>query len=162
MNRFSANYKLIVLSFLCAFAQSVWAQTHVSTEADLNEAITLGKSVVLDDDIQLESCVSIPNAATLTIDLNEHTLSRNLSGSSGTGQVISVEKGGNFTLKNGTIKGGRASSGGGVCNEGVTTVNNCVITENNAGIDGGGGLCNFPGATMTVVDSEILNNSSSM
>lgn len=156
MRKYS-NYKLLVLFLLCTFAQGAWAQTHVATESELKDAISSGNTIVLDNDIQLESRVSV-NVETLTLDLNGHTLSRNLSGSSSTGQVISVSEGCNFTLMNGTVTGGKGYEGGGVYNEGTTTVKNCVIKDNYTD-GGGGGLSNYPGATMTVVDSEILNNS---
>ena len=70
----------------------------------------------------------------MTIDLGGYTLNRRLTKrGEGGGQVITVRKDATLNLSNGTLKGG-----GGVCNYGEITFNNCIITGNRAQLNGGG------------------------
>lgn len=117
----------------------------ITTEAQLNEYLAipvvptdLEKQLRLIGDIELTNYVSIENGMNVELDLNGHSLSRNLSASNANGSVISIKSGGTFTLKDssgnnsGLLTGGRATNGGGVLNKGTFHFNGGTITGCNA------------------------------
>ena len=119
------------------------------------------KTYILQNDIVLEGYLHAYNI-TVTIDLNGHTLRRNLDSSISNGCII--YKSGiyaNMTIKDsgtgGTITGGKNNSyGGGICNYGGTmTIEGGTITGNTA-TDDGGGIANF--GTLTISGGIIQNN----
>jgi hypothetical protein len=87
-----------------------------------------------------------PGAAQLTVQ-------RNAVGNFGIFRVLS---GGNLTLNGLTISNGAALYGGGIDNNGVLTVNNCVISGNTA-TGAGGGINSF--GPLTVTGSTLSGNS---
>ena len=96
-------------------------------------------------------------AQNVTIDLNDHTLQRSgLSSPESNGHVIEVFGVGTLTLKNGTLAGGYANNGGGICNFGAVTLNNVTISECKAR-DGGGGIMNYGDATLTITGGAFNN-----
>ena len=96
------------------------------------------------------------SSQTITIDLNGHTLQRTgLASASANGHVIEVFGAGNLTLENGTLTGGWANNGGGICNYGQVTLNNVTIT--NCKAVNGGGIINNSGKTLTINGGSIIN-----
>ena len=147
----------------------------VFNETELNSAISDNAPyIVLGSDISLSSHVSIPSGRTFTIDLNGKKLSRSLSECSDLGNVIRISSGGTLTVKDssgdnsGTISGGRATNGGGICNHGTLTFEGGTITDcmaNSASQGGcGGAIFNAPStaggtpATLNFTGGVIVGN----
>lgn len=92
-----------------------------------------------------DSSLKVNTGKTFTLDLNGHTLNRNLNDDENNGHVIDVGNG-NLTIidsstdNSGTITGGYAKEGGGIVigGEGTCTINGGNITGNKAEVDGGG------------------------
>ena len=91
----------LVCFFMPAGKTAYAAETTVSSEEELNNAITSaadGDVITLGGDITVSTTVTIPAEKNITIDLNDFTISRESS------YVITNK--GTLTLKNGTIEGG--------------------------------------------------------
>ena len=89
-----------ILALLCLVAPGAWAQTSVSTDTELRNAIADKANITVTSDIVLSnSTLSIPEGATVTIDLGGFTLDRKLTkrGENG-GQVITVRSGATYTI----------------------------------------------------------------
>ncbi|MBR6182250.1 MAG: hypothetical protein IKQ77_13700 [Prevotella sp.] len=98
----------------------------------MNAAIADGAHIRLTGDITLSAYLKIGQNATQTIviDLNSHTLKRTgLSSANANGHVIEVFGKGTLTLQNGTLTGGYANNGGGICNYGTVTLENVTIDK---------------------------------
>ena len=164
--------RLTVLALLLAVVQGAWAQTDVSTEQALKEAIDgdgSNKSVKMTADIWLSSRLVIENGKEVTLDLNGHKLARSLKSAADDGNVIRVETGGTLTLKDGSgagsgqILGGKAINGGGICNHGTLTLEGVTITDCYAS-GSGGGIYNAPAtaggtpATLTIKGGSVITN----
>ncbi|MBR5035907.1 MAG: hypothetical protein IKX69_01825, partial [Prevotella sp.] len=166
---------LIILALLCAVAQGAWAQTwtEVDTKEALNEAIDDGAIIRLTGDIVLSEYLSIgydtnQNVSivqNVTLDLNGHTLSRSLTAADRNGHVIEVHSKGNLMItdssddSSGTITGGWAVNGGGICNYGTVTIRGGRITGCKAS-EQGGGIKNNAGATLTITGRVIITGNS--
>ncbi len=139
------------------------ALTHVSTETDLNSAIQDGATVTLAADITLSSYVDISGGKTVTLDLNGHTLDRNLSERVDFGNVIRVESGSTLYVKDssgnnsGKITGGYDSNGGGICAKGTLYFQGGTITGCHASTQGAA-IYNESGATLYFEDGVIDSN----
>ncbi len=119
------------------------------------------KTYILQNDIVLEGYLHAYNI-TVTIDLNGHTLRRNLGSPISNGYIIyNSGNSANMTIKDsyggGTITGGKNNPyGGGICNYGGTmTIEGGTVTGNTA-TDDGGGIANF--GTLTISGGIIQNN----
>ena len=171
MNNNMRKKQFIIIALLCAVAQVAWAQTwvEVGTKEALNNAIADGAHIRLTADITLSAYLKIGRNAsneaveqTVTIDLNGKTLSRSgLTKADANGHVIEVFGKGNLTLTSGvaggTITGGWANNGGGICNFGAVTIgDNVTITGCRA--SEGGGIKNYAGATLTISGGTISGN----
>ena len=95
--------------------------------------VTLAGNITADlNDNMLE----VKDNVNVTLDLNGHTLNRNLNAADADGHVIIVNAGGNLTIKDssysqdGTITGGWANHGGGINNKGTLTIEGGNITGN--------------------------------
>lgn len=66
---------------------------------------------------------------------------------------------GALTLKDVTVRGGSAATGGGIANSGTLTLEATTITDNSATTDGGG-IFNASGATLRISSSSITHNRS--
>ena len=153
-----------MLALLCAVAQGVWAQTSVSTEEELTDAIANGATnILLAKDIQLSKYLNI-NGKTVTIDLNGHKLSRSISDYSGAGHVIWAHGGSNLTLTSsvagGSIEGGMANNGGAIhIPYGNTVTATNVIFQNNSARNHAGAIWN--NGTFTATNCTFKNNTAS-
>ncbi len=155
--------KFLTLILLCAAAQIAWAQTVVTTDAEIRAAIQNdGVTIRVDADIDLSnSTLSIPSNHSVSIDLNGHKLDRKLTQrGQGGGQVITVRSGATLNLSNGTLTGGWGGGGGALVNEGGTVTLIDVIITKNVADDRGGGICNCEGGTLTMTGGAITNNRS--
>ena len=145
---------LMMVAAVMMAALSTMAQSgvFVRTEAELNDAIaTYPKgTAILSANITLSNYVGIPAGSNVTLDLNGHTLRRNLNATDRNGHVIEIFGGGTLILQDnaggGTISGGRAVNGGGICNYGTLfflggTITNCNASEQGGGIKNNSG-CN--------------------
>ena len=142
----------------------VWDKyTEVGTASELTAAVADGALIRLTKDITLPAYLSIGNGVsqTVTLDLNGHTLSRNIAEAYGDGHVIEIHSKGTLTVEDGAgggkISGGRANNGGGICNYGTLyfqggTITNCLAAQQ------GGGIKNNSGATVTMSGGTILGN----
>jgi hypothetical protein len=101
--------------------------------------------------IRLTSTLAITK--NLTLDGDRHTVT--LDGNAKMG-VFSVSKGVQFSLIRLTVTGGRASSGGGLSNNGGTVMINMVAFAGNSAVSGGG-IYNGSG-TVTVKNSSVIGN----
>jgi hypothetical protein len=89
----------------------------------------------------------------LTLDGDRHTVT--LDGNARMG-VFSVGKGVQFSLIRLTVTGGRASSGGGLSNDGGTVMVNMAAFAGNSAVSGGG-IYNGSG-TVTIKNSSFIGN----
>lgn len=100
----------------------------------------------------------------LIIDLNGHTIDRNLDTAIKAGNVMSIKKDGNYTIKNGLITGGNTLDRGGALwlDNDETTVNleNITISDNHADGNGGGIFLKKCDLELNIKDTTIINNSS--
>ncbi len=148
---------LLIVAALYTLAQNGWSQawTKVGTKEALNAVIADGAQIRLTADIALSEYLKIGQSGpqSVTIDLNGHTLSRSLSAVISNGHVIEVFTQGTLTVTGGTLSGGWATNGGGICNFGNLTLNNVAITGCKA--TDGGGIHNKAGATLTITGGSI-------
>ena len=151
----------LIIGLLCMMAQGAWAQTSVATEDELNNAVNNGGakvSVKLTADIALSNYCEIPDDKEVTLDLNGHKLSRNLSGQTTCGNILRVTSDADLTIKDsaggGTIKGGYDSHGGAICNYGTLTFEGGTITGC-TGSSYGGAVYVVSGGTFTMSGGTI-------
>lgn len=176
-----------ILALLCTMALGAWAQTEVSTEEALKEAVGKGGIVKMAVSIDLSSPLIIPEGKTVTLDINDRWLTRKLVQAEDNGNVIRVEKGATLTITDksggygGHISGGWARQGGGIYNEGTLNIERGSISDNKATSQGGGiwssGTLNITGGdvagneapstggiynagTMTMTDGRVVYNKS--
>lgn len=126
----------------------------VFNEIELNSAISDNAPyIVLGCDITIGSYIQINNGKNITLDLCGHTLSRNLTDLAVNGNVIKVFSGNTLTVKDssgsnsGQIKGGRATDGGGIYNDGTLylqggTIADCLADSVTPGYGRGGAVFN--------------------
>ena len=164
--------KQLLLLFVLTIAgtSGAWAQTKVANERELRAAVQFNNvEIQLSQDIALSNYLGIGDGSdfkpTVTLDLNGHKLSRNLSANNDMGSVIRVEKGGTLTVKDssgdnsGKIMGGKATNGGGITNHGTLTFEGGTITDCSA--TNGGAIFNAPNvqggtpATLTMTGGVI-------
>jgi hypothetical protein len=97
----------------------------------------------------------------LTIEgLGAHKLT--ISGNN-TSRIFDVAAGVNLSVSDLTIANGMSDQGGGIQNAGILTLDNVIVSNNEALGDTnfagvGGGVFNEPGASLTVTDSSFTNN----
>ena len=130
--------------------------------AGLNVLLSQSGTVTLDKDykaVSTDGHLTVEAGKNVTLDLNGHTLNRNLGSAVNDGCVIKNQ--GTLTINGtggGVIKGGFSSSGGGgILNEGTLTINGGTIKENKT-TSLGAGIYNVTGKTLTLNGGVIDNN----
>lgn len=128
----------------------------------LGKLFSLGGTIKLTKDYTATAttdvCLTVPSETTLTLDLNGHTINRNLSSAATNGCAIWNR--GQLTITDtsggteGVITGGKNSyAGGGIDNQGTLTIVKGRITGNSTSTNGGGinnqGTLNIQGGTIT-------------
>ncbi|MBQ1858645.1 MAG: right-handed parallel beta-helix repeat-containing protein, partial [Paludibacteraceae bacterium] len=154
---------LALLTAIVAGVSALFAQTVVTTDAEIRSAVQVNNAnIQLGADINLSNkTLEIPKNSTVTLDLNGHKLDRNLTKrGEGGGQVITVRQDATLNLSNGTLTGGWGGAGGGLVNEGGTVTLTDVIISNNVADDRGGGICNRNGGVLTMTNCTITDNHS--
>ena len=153
-----------MLALLCTMAQGISAQTPVSTEKELTDAIADGATnIQLTNDITLNDYLNIGSGVNVTIDLAGNTLGRSLNDYSYDGHVIWAN-GCDLTLTSsvagGSIEGGKANTGGGIMISAGTTVTAINVTfQNNLAADHAGAVWN--NGTFAATDCTFKNNTAS-
>jgi hypothetical protein len=108
-----------------------------------------------------QSTIYVPEKAVITLNMNGHTIDRDLEENELDGEVICVEKKSDFTINNGTITGGNSDNGAGgihVQSGASLTLNNVDVIENITDDDDGGGIALYSGASLTMNGGSISNN----
>ena len=169
----AGDYKVII-SGTNDFAGTYTALFKVKNIAgnwvDLQTAINSSSEIVLDKDYTAgdEDAALIVNG-TVTIDLNGHSIDRNLSDAVANGYVIKVNEKGSLTIidsskeKTGEITGGNTiGNGGGIYNnKGTLTIENINITGNRCVRDGkayGTGAGIYSTGSVTMTNCNVNNN----
>ena len=157
---------VVVIGAVCFVSLTAAAVSSVGTEEALQRAVAAGNDVKLTASIELTDTITVPAGQSLKLDLNGKTLDRAVSTVTENGSVIVVESGATLTLSDatnntGTITGGAAMNGGGICNYGTLTIENGTITGNKAldetgGL--GGGIYNAAGAVLTIKGGTFTDN----
>lgn len=164
---------LVLYVTLLAMVQGAWAQTEVSSESALNEALS-GESPIsikLTADITLKERMAIPEGKTVTLDLNGHTLQRNEENYHWYYMVIHLLGNATLTVNDGSgnnsgrITGGHAYGGGIYCEPGSkltfnggTIIGNSVRNDPDGGAGWGGGVLVNDGAEATFNGGMVLGN----
>ena len=152
-----------ILAVLCLIVQGIWAQTSVTTEKQLTDAIADGATnIQLTGDILLNSYLNI-DGKTVTIDLNGHKLTRSITDYDHAGHVIYAHGGSNLTLTStaedkGVIEGGMAYNGGAInIPHGNTVSATNIIFQNNTAREHAGAIWN--NGTFTAINCTFTRNS---
>ena len=156
------------LATLLIVAQTVWADITVTTESDLRTAVQTNQTVTLGGNINLNGRLDI-DGKTVTLNLNGHTLTRQMTAADAGGQVIAVMNNGKLTItdkadNSGKITGGWAYQGAGIyVYDGCSlTISGGTITGNRAdqiaggGYGFGGGIENH--GTLSITGGKITGN----
>ena len=107
------------------------------------------------------STIHITEDIRVTLNLNNHTIDRDLSGSELDGEVIYVDEKADLIINNGTIKGGFSENGAGgihIKNGANVTLNNVNIVGNRVYDDDGAGIAVYKGATLTMNGGSFKDN----
>lgn len=107
------------------------------------------------------STIHITEDIRITLNLNNHTIDRDLSGLELNGEVIYVDEKADLIINNGTIKGGFSENGAGgihIKNGANVTLNNVNIEGNRVYDDDGAGIAVYKGATLTMNGGSFKDN----
>ena len=141
-------------------------------DLSLRQAVNLANALDAAEAITFSASV-FATAQTITIDGNEIVLSdtggtESITGPSagvtisggGLSRIFQIDQYATATLSGLTVSDASASGdGGGVYNDGTTTITDCTISGNtSSGTDGGGGVYNKVEAHITLVDTTISGN----
>ncbi len=153
--------------------EEAWAKANEITDKDIT--ITLNEDWIAKDGsfgsgtgFGETGAIKPVNRATqyssLVIDLNNHTINRNLSVSKANGEVVNLQSVGYFTLKNGTVKGGNNNSNGGGFYIGGDKTNvklSDMKVESNVTTSNGGGIyTDASKSKVMLVNVDICKNKS--
>lgn len=150
-------------------SESTWSRlVELITDAESGDEIKLEHDYVAGDGD--ERLLIDKN---LTIDMNGHTINRNLMEAVAEGQVMKITKNDTVTIKNGTITGGYNLGtdgnidGGGIYNLGHLTLSNVTVTNNhslkkayNTYSGRGGGIYTGQGSTLIMNDNCLISYNS--
>ena len=125
---------ILTLVALLAVTTQAWAQTDVSTFADLQTALSAGNDVKLTANIQFNSAIEISGSKKILIDGNGKTM----SGPSTCAFIIN--SGNTLAIKNATINNfDRNAGGGAIRNGGTLLLDGCTVSNNHTDGSGQGG-----------------------
>lgn len=105
--------------------------------------------------------ICVPTAARVTLNLNGHTIDRDLSGLELDGEVICVDEKADLIINDGTITGGFSENGAGgihIKDGANVTLNNVHIVGNRASDDDGAGIAVYKDATLTMNGGSFKDN----
>ena len=107
------------------------------------------------------STIYIPEDVNITLNLNGHTINRDLEESENDGEVIYIDEGADVIINNGTITGGKSTNGaGGIhIHDAYVELNDVHIVGNIADNDDGGGIALYDGAELIMTRGSFTNNS---
>ena len=105
--------------------------------------------------------IEIPDDIKITLNLNGHTINRNLKESRDDGEVIYIDEDANVIINNGTITGGKSTNGaGGIhIHDADVELNGVHIVGNVADNDDGGGIALYDGAQLVMSRGSFTGNS---
>ena len=141
------------------FQSPFWKQLQEQINSSSSETITLDKDIYANDD---DTFLKIPSNVTVTIDLNGHTLSRNLFEASQSGSVFEVY--GTLTVTDssdnaeGKITGANGKSAVSIEEYGSFILNKGSVTGNTTGSMGGGVFVS-QNSSFTMNDGNVSENS---
>lgn len=148
------------------------AQAEISAWQALQTAINQaenGSVISLNEDVTAlpeDSRLKIASGKCVTLDLNGHTLNRNLPEyRANNGSVLYVQKDAILTIRNsgdqeGVITGGYHDNGGGILNDGTLILKGGSVTDNTS-LGYGCGVYNQAKAHLTVYGGIVFGNSAS-
>ena len=106
------------------------------------------------------STIYIPDDVRITLNLNGHTINRDLKESELDGEVIYIDEDADVIINNGTITGGKSTNGaGGIHIHGADVeLNDVHIVGNVADNDDGGGIALYDGAQLIMTRGSFRDN----
>lgn len=107
------------------------------------------------------STLYIPDDAKVVINLNGHTIDRDLKEWEYDGEVMYIDKDANVTINDGTITGGWSCNGAGgihIADEGTLVLNNVHLVDNKVEDDDGSAIAAYSNSTVTINGGSISNN----
>ena len=151
MKRF---YSIFVLMLIAAVG--AWAQTDVSTFAQLQSALDAGNDVRLTSNISFTSAITISGSKKITINGNGKTLSGPST------RAFTINSGNTLAVKNATLNNFDLNAGGGaIRNNGTLVLDGCTVSNNHTdGSNQGGGAIENQG-TLYASNTTFSGNYSS-
>ena len=105
--------------------------------------------------------ISIPTGTRMVLNLNGHTINRNLVVEEYDGEVICVGENANVIINNGTIKGGYSRDGAGgihIKNNATVVLNDVHLMENSADGTNGSAIAVYNGAVLVMNGGSLSKN----
>ena len=124
-----------IIALMLMAATGVWAQTDVSTFAQLQSALNAGNDVRLTANIQFTSAITISGSKKITINGNGKTMSGPST------RAFSISSGNTLAIRNATLNNFDLNAGGGaIRNYGTLVLDGCTVSNNHTdGSNQGGG-----------------------
>ena len=160
---------LLAIFLLSVSPLSIPARAEVSSWQALQEEIDraeAGDVITLSEDVTAlagDSAIILTAGKRITLDLNGHTLDRNLKiNGNYNGCVLYIQEGAVLTLRDsgeetGVMTGGYHDTGGGIQNHGTLIMEGGCVTGNTA-LDNGGGIANY--GMMLLTGGSVTGNTS--
>ena len=147
---------LTLLALLMTAATGAWAQTDVSTFAQLQSALDAGNDVRLTSNISFTSAITISGSKKITINGNGKTLSGPST------RAFTINSGNTLAIKNATLNNFDLNAGGGaIRNNGTLVLDGCTVSNNHTdGSNQGGGAIENQG-TLYASNTTFSGNYSS-
>lgn len=132
--------------------------SNASTDAENPTVVTLTNDIVATGG---ESYLELPSNMNLILDLNGHSIDRNMTEATTTGYVIRIKSGSSLTIRDsaggGTITGGWSSfSGAGIVSSGTLNIEGGTITGNRTTNSGGSAIS--ASGTLRITGGNITGN----
>ena len=145
-----------IIALMLMAATGVWAQTDVSTFAQLQSALNAGNDVRLTANIKFTSAITISGGKKITINGNGKTMSGPST------RAFSISSGNTLSIKNATLNNFDLNAGGGaIRNNGTLVLDGCTVSNNHTdGSNQGGGAIENQG-TLYARNTTFTGNYSS-